>query len=148
MHFLLQDKYYTEKFRKITGTGLGLGLWCLTTLSTIFQLYPGGQFYWWKKLEYPVKTLNCCKSLTNLITWCYIEYTSPWAGFELTLVMIGTDCMASCKFNYHMTMTAPRKIIYNVADKSQVVHVIHSCVLYATSYGNIITGFYFLQSIR
>jgi hypothetical protein len=35
---------------------------------------------------------------------------SPWAGFALiTLVVIGTDCTSSCKFNYHTitTTTAP-----------------------------------------
>ena len=55
---------------------------------------------------------TCRKPTIDLqITKC-IEYTSEWAGFGLTtLVVIGTDCIGSCKSNYHaiMTTTIPGK---------------------------------------
>jgi hypothetical protein len=46
---------------------LGLRLLCLTPLSTIFQLFRGGQFHLWKKSEFPEKATDLPQVTDGLV---------------------------------------------------------------------------------
>ena len=95
----------------------GLLLWYLKPLSTIFQLYHGGQLIGGGKRRTWRKPPSCRKSLTKL--YYIMLQTLPWAGIEATTsVVIGTDYIGGCKSKYHMIMS---HIYIYINEKTEII---------------------------
>ena len=83
----------------------GLGLWCLTLLPTLFELYCGApHFYWWRTPENPEKTTD----LPQVTVKRY--HTMLFRDSDSKLVIV-TACTGSCKSTYHTTRARPRRPI-------------------------------------
>jgi hypothetical protein len=116
----------TPKIKEEIDDLVWFGLWCLTSLSIIFQLYHDCQFYWWRKPECPEKTTDILQVTDKLYHNILLQVTDKlyhimlyrvhlaWTRLELTTLVV----KGLSRISFFLLMVAYwnyNKSYYNIA---------------------------------
>jgi hypothetical protein len=98
---------------------LNLNVWCLTPLSTIFQLYHGDPFLWWRKPDYPERTTDHWQTTGKLYhLWLWVECTfcnlQSWAWTLAVLVICLYEMLDRCHWATRIPIRIKSMLLFEI----------------------------------